>query len=70
MTEKEVSERRRLWLQEQLTAKRMVDRDVALRSRCALSQIRMWLDGSRPISATVLQELAAVASLEPPVDFL
>jgi len=48
----------------------MVDRDLALRSRYAVGQIRTWLDGSRSLSASVLQELAAAASFEPPPELI
>jgi transcriptional regulator with XRE-family HTH domain len=46
----------------------MSGEDLASCTRYALGQIRLWLRGSKPISAAALQELALALSVDAPAE--
>ncbi len=69
-TEQELAAARRSWLRGELSFRNLSERDVALRCRYAVGEIRLWLAGTKPISAAVLSELAAALEVEPPLDLV
>lgn len=66
----DMSERRREWLNLTLRLCSLSERDLGLRTRYAVGEIRSWQSGSKPISAPVMLELAAAIGVDAPEDLL
>ncbi len=69
-TERELADARQSWLRAELSFQSMTERDLALRCRYAVGEIRLWLTGVKPISAAVLEELAPALGVEAPADLI